>query len=199
MPPLRFAIIDPNILACLGLKDLLLRLIPAADAQLFTSAREIETLCQRARLSDREEFVHYFVASCIFFQQRQFFCSPGRRVIVLTTGDMQIAGCWTLNVCQREQELKRSILALMHDGHKHAAQAINQYACRGGNDRRLSPRETEVAVLLTKGLINKEVAERLNISPATVISHRRNIMEKLHARSLADITIYCVLNGLVDV
>ena len=63
----------------------------------------------------------------------------------------------------------------------------------------LSPREIEVAVLLSKGYINKEVADRLDISLATVISHRKNIMDKLHARSLADIIVYVVMNGLADV
>ena len=63
----------------------------------------------------------------------------------------------------------------------------------------LSPREIEVALLLSKGCINKEVADRLNISLATVISHRKNIMDKLHARSLADIIVYVVMNGLADV
>jgi DNA-binding CsgD family transcriptional regulator len=63
----------------------------------------------------------------------------------------------------------------------------------------LSPREIEVALLLSKGYINKEVAERLNISLTTAISHRKNIMDKLHARSLADIIVYVVMNGLADV
>ena len=63
----------------------------------------------------------------------------------------------------------------------------------------LTPRETEVAVLLSKGFINKEVADRLNINLTTVISHRKNIMDKLHARSLADIIVYVVMNGLAEV
>ena len=62
----------------------------------------------------------------------------------------------------------------------------------------LSPREAEVTVLLTKGLINKEIADRLNISITTVITHRKNIMEKLRARSLADIIVYAVMNGYVN-
>ena len=63
----------------------------------------------------------------------------------------------------------------------------------------LSPREQEVAIMLAKGLINKEIADRLNISTTTVITHRKNIMEKLRARSMVDIIIHVVVNGLVDV
>ena len=63
----------------------------------------------------------------------------------------------------------------------------------------LTPREVEVAVLLCKGHINKEIADLLNISITTVISHRKNIMEKLHARSLANVIIYAVMMGIVDI
>ena len=42
----------------------------------------------------------------------------------------------------------------------------------------LSAREIEVLVLITKGLINKEIADKLNISLTTVITHRKNITEK---------------------
>ena len=63
----------------------------------------------------------------------------------------------------------------------------------------LSSRETEVALLLCKGCINKEVADKLNIGLTTVITHRKNIMEKLGARSLADVIVYCVMNGIYDV
>ena len=52
---------------------------------------------------------------------------------------------------------------------------------------------------MAQGYINKEVADRLNISTTTVITHRTHIMEKLRARSLADIIIYVVMNGLLDV
>ena len=54
-------------------------------------------------------------------------------------------------------------------------------------------------LLLCKGMINKEVAETLGISITTAISHRTSIMEKLHARSLADVMIYAVMNGLISV
>ena len=57
----------------------------------------------------------------------------------------------------------------------------------------------EVAILLAKGYINKEIADQLHISLTTVITHRKNIMDKLRARSLADIILYVVMNGLVDV
>ena len=62
----------------------------------------------------------------------------------------------------------------------------------------LSAREIEVLVLVTKGLINKEIADKLNISLTTVISHRKNITEKLGIKSVSGLAIYAVMNGYID-
>ena len=50
-----------------------------------------------------------------------------------------------------------------------------------------------------QGYINKEIADKLNISLSTVITHRRNIMEKLNAKSVSALTIYAVMQGFVDI
>ena len=63
----------------------------------------------------------------------------------------------------------------------------------------LSAREIEVMSLIVKGHINKEIADRLNISLATVITHRRNIMEKLGLKSVSALTIYAVTRGYVGI
>lgn len=62
----------------------------------------------------------------------------------------------------------------------------------------LSAREIEVLVLITKGLINKEIADKLNIGLTTVITHRKNITEKLGIKSVSGLTIYAVMNGYVE-
>lgn len=63
----------------------------------------------------------------------------------------------------------------------------------------LSSRETEVLKLLVKGKMNKEVAEELHISIHTVVSHRKNIVQKLGIKSTAAMTIYAVANGIIDI
>lgn len=56
----------------------------------------------------------------------------------------------------------------------------------------LSERETDVLIQLVKGLSNKEIADKLNISIHTVISHRKNITEKTGIKSLPGLTIYAI-------
>ncbi|MDL2243671.1 helix-turn-helix transcriptional regulator [Bacteroidales bacterium OttesenSCG-928-J19] len=62
----------------------------------------------------------------------------------------------------------------------------------------LTSREKEIIVYVIKGLTNKQIAEQLFISTHTVISHRRNIAQKLQIHSTAGLTIYAIVNKLVD-
>jgi regulator of cell morphogenesis and NO signaling len=56
-----------------------------------------------------------------------------------------------------------------------------------------------VIIGVVQGLQNKEIADSLYISVNTVITHRRNIARKLQIHSPAGLTIYAIVNGLVDI
>lgn len=78
---------------------------------------------------------------------------------------------------------------------------ISAMVFKGGQDNgdTLSDREKDVIVGVVQGLLNKEIADRLCISVNTVITHRRNIARKLQIHSPAGLTIYAIVNGLVDI
>lgn len=63
----------------------------------------------------------------------------------------------------------------------------------------LSDREKDVLVQIVNGLSNKEIADVLFISTHTVITHRKNITRKLNIHSTAGLTIYAIVNKLVDI
>ena len=63
----------------------------------------------------------------------------------------------------------------------------------------LSDREKDVIIALVQGMSNKEIADHLCISVNTVITHRRNIASKLQIHSPAGLTIYAIINNLVDI
>ena len=63
----------------------------------------------------------------------------------------------------------------------------------------LSDREKEVLVLVAKGLLNKEIADKLNISINTVITHRKNITRKTGIKTAPGLTVYAILGGLIDI
>jgi len=78
---------------------------------------------------------------------------------------------------------------------------ISSMVFKGGQDNSeaLSDRERDVIIGVVQGLQNKEIADRLCISVNTVITHRRNIARKLQIHSPAGLTIYAIVNGLVDI
>ena len=61
----------------------------------------------------------------------------------------------------------------------------------------LSNREIEVLKLITKGMINKEIAEELCISLNTVLTHRKNITAKLGIKTVSGLTFYAMMNGFI--
>lgn len=63
----------------------------------------------------------------------------------------------------------------------------------------LSEREKEILVGVATGMLNKEIADKYNISIHTVITHRKNITRKTGVKSIAGLTVYALLNGLIDI
>jgi len=183
------AIVDSNTLSCLGLQNLLEEIIPTAIIRSFRSFGEL--------MDDTPDmYVHYFISSQIYFEHTAFFLERKPKTIVLVNGETvpQLSGMPTLNIYQDEQNLAKNILQLRQYGNQYRQNHGKPAAA--GHD--LSAREIEVLVLITKGLINKEIADKLNISLTTVISHRKNITEKLGIKSVSGLTIYAVMHGYVE-
>ena len=191
------AIIDPNTLSSLGLSDLLEELIPGAVIRTFPSFA--------AFMDDTPDmYAHYFISSQVYLEHTAFFLPRRPKTIVLAAGEAgpQLAGVLTLNICQPEKELVRSIVQLHGHGHRHGhpgkLPAPTDQPTNVPAGHELTAREIEVLVLVVKGFINKEIADRLNISLTTVISHRKNITEKLGIKSVSGLTIYAVMHGYVE-
>lgn len=62
----------------------------------------------------------------------------------------------------------------------------------------LSAREKEILVCVAKGMLNKEIADVCNLSIHTVITHRKNITRKTGIKTVAGLTVYALLNNLID-
>jgi len=106
-----------------------------------------------------------------------------------------------------EQKLLKPLVLLMEES------IINTFRKRNGTLRRsnylslpaelpsseiLSPREKEVLQLVAQGLINKEIADHLNIALTTVITHRKNIIGKLGIKTIPGLTVYAYTQGYLE-
>ena len=185
------AIVEANTLSALGLKQLLQNVIPIMTIDVFGSFTEFTA-------NHPERFFHYFVSLNIVLENRDFFSAHRRQTIVLSnTTEQSLSGFHTLCINVPEHELVRSLLMLQqhaHPGGKNLPpmpQALQQKV--------LSDREIEVMSLIVQGYINKEIADRLNIGLSTVITHRKNIMDKLGMKSVSALTIYAIMHGYVDI
>ncbi|MBR3950544.1 MAG: response regulator transcription factor [Bacteroidaceae bacterium] len=63
----------------------------------------------------------------------------------------------------------------------------------------LSDREKEILVAVAKGLTNKSIAEQYHLSIHTVITHRKNLTRKTGIKSVSGLTVYAILNNLIDI
>lgn len=68
-----------------------------------------------------------------------------------------------------------------------------------GEGEELSQREKEILVCVAKGMLNKEIADLYNLSIYTVITHRKNITRKTGIKTVAGLTVYALLNNLIDI
>ena len=189
----RIAIIDPNTLSALGLKQMLQNVIHIMDVETFGSFLELQA-------NNPESFFHFFVAMNILIENRAFFSEHRKKTIVLTLSldsTSQLSEFNSLCINVPEQELVRSLLFLEQHAHKHGRNLPPMP--RVLQQKILTDREIEVMSLIVQGYINKEIAEKLNIALATVITHRKNIMEKLGFKSVSALTIYAVMHGYVDI
>lgn len=91
-----------------------------------------------------------------------------------------------------EQEVRDSVLG------SFPAEASNPSATSPVLPDGLSEREKEVIRNVVRGLSNKEIADKMFISTNTVMTHRRNIARKTQVRSSAALTIYAIVNGLIN-
>lgn len=212
---MRFAIINENTLAAIGLAGIIRQMMPEIDVCLFAEANEL------AQAEREEAFHHYFVSTRALTASAAFFIARSRHTIVLTHGAaVSSVPCDfpTLNVCQSESQLTRAILRLAERSHAHAAGHPHEaashphatdrpaYAAQrptpphplpAGSQTPLTPRETQVLRGIVLGQLNKEIADSLGVSTATIISHRKNITEKLHQKSVSGLTIFAVMHGIV--
>ena len=189
----KIAIVDSNTLASLGLKQLLLNVMPIMTVDTFGSFAELED-------SNIDEYFHYFVAMDIVIRNRQFFIDHKQKTIVLTLSlndSAQLTDFHSLYINQPEHELVRALLTLQQ--HAHGGGRNLPPMPQILQQKILSNREIEVMSLIVQGYINKEIADRLNIGLSTVITHRKNIMEKLGMKSVSALTIYAVMHGYVDI
>lgn len=186
------AVVCSDVLAQIGMKHILEEVMPFMEVDTFGSFAELEA-------NDPNAFFHYFVETSIVVAHMGFFASRRHKTIVLSPSDTetaQLPGFHTLSTHQSEPSFVRQLLALEQRAHANGRNLPPVEKPENATGV-LTEREVEILALVVKGMINKEIADTLSISPTTVITHRKNIQEKLGMKSVSALTIYAVMHGIV--
>ncbi len=181
------AILTSNALMGIGMRSILEKMFPFAAFKLSTDFNDISE-------STPEELFHIFVAANEVIEHSEFFEQRRNKTIVMTSGTphAQLLNNYPqINIQTSQQEIVESLQNLHKRAHGESHTTSQKEI--------LSPREIEVLKLLVEGLLNKEIADRLNIGLTTVITHRKNILEKLGVKSVAGLTIYAVMKRYIDI
>ncbi|MFI3331913.1 MAG: helix-turn-helix transcriptional regulator [Rikenellaceae bacterium] len=184
-------VLTSNTLSSVGLRDMLTQILPFASVKICDGVEELQ-------LIDPSDIFHIFVSAQILLENISLFDPLHSKCIVLTNGvgnAQALQDFHQIDTLQSENSLIDSIRSL----HTHAHGVAPSATINHDRVELLSPREIEVVRLIVEGLINKEIAARLDIGVTTVITHRKNIFEKLGIHSVAGLTIYAIMKRYVEI
>lgn len=131
-----------------------------------------------------------------YSSRRQF------RSLISEYSDAAIIGVNTLALDEESKKLYNELFSI-YDApsviiNKLRAANTSERELSEQNKNELSIREQEILVCVAKGMLNKEIADKFNISIHTVITHRKNITKKTGIKTVAGLTVYALLNNLID-
>ena len=174
----QIAIILPDTLQSIGLQSLLTDYFPPVEVCYFP-AFEIFNAA-----GGNDAFDYYFTSPDIMVLNADFFLPRRSKTTVLisTTNHITIKASQEIIIEQLQQ-------LFTSDSSAYTV---------GENSKDLSSRETDVLQLIVKGITNKEIADKLNISLNTVLTHRKNITAKLGIKTVSGLTFYAIMNGIIS-
>lgn len=182
----RIAIVEPSAIIAQGVVSILRS---SGEADVVAIYPTLRAYADRLPVKDVEVVV---VGSQVAVGAQLRSELQGVAVVLLSTTVVdedvlrQVDG--VINIYDDEATLMRKVRTAVEQGE------TNPYS----DSHDLSERERDVLILVAKGMANKEIADRLNISIHTVMSHRKNITHKTGIKSVAGLTVYALLNNLLD-
>lgn len=173
----------PDTLQCIGLQSVLTDYFSPVEITCFPTFDQFMASCNNI-------FDYYFTQSDLFMLNADFFL-PRRSKTVILIQD---------NEPQNRQHHSNYIYT--KGTQENIIDQLQQLFTLDNNNveinKDLSMREIDVLQLIVRGSTNKEVADKLNISLNTVLSHRKNITAKLGIKTVSGLTFYAIMNGIIS-
>lgn len=184
------AIILADTLQSAGLQSLLTDYFPPVEICCFPTFNDFSAAAN-------DVFDYYFIQPHTFALNTDFFLPRRGKTILLIDDTEKSAPFSSQNHIAVRSPQETLIEQLQTLFTADAANAASGQPSEGGN-KELSSRETDVLQLIVKGITNKEIADKLNISLNTVLTHRKNITAKLGIKTVSGLTFYAIMNGFIS-
>lgn len=189
----RVALIIPSTFVSLGLESVL------EDSGEFSVCARMSDFAdaQKKRLYDLEPDIVILDPSVFDISARKTACTRVHEatdapVVALADGIQSCEAEKMYDGCFYLMDSPQSLLAVLH-------KVLDQsQGTSSGSIKELSSREKEILVCIARGMLSKEIADKFSISINTVNTHRKNISAKTGVKSVAGMTVYAILNNLID-
>ncbi len=180
----QIAIILADMLQFYGLECLLKEYFSPLQISYFPNMQALEE-------KQPSWFGFYFTDAETFLTHSDYFLPRRNRTAILV--DKVEANGATNNLISTHSSIETVIEQI-----EQVLLAENTDNATETNNKDLSCREIDVLQQIVRGHTNKEIAEHLNISLNTVLSHRKNITAKLGVKTVSGLTFYAIMNGLIS-
>ena len=128
----------------------------------------------------------FFIDQATLVANLGFFLPRKAKTVILVNSNIVVDDMKTLDVTVGDSQMISELNAILEADKKEDR-----------SSSMLSAREIEVLRLIAMGHINKEIANELNISINTVLTHRKNLTSKLGIKSVSGLSFYAMMNGIV--
>lgn len=183
----QIAVILPDTLQSVGLQHLLSEYFPPIEIGAFPS---FETF---SKGKNYDSFDYYFTNTETWILNMDFFLPRKTKTMLIldhkTTSDKSAS----INYITTNSPLE-----ILIEQFEKLFENETNISHPGEASKGLSLREIDVLQLIVKGITNKEIADKLNISLNTVLTHRKNITSKLGIKTVSGLTFYAIMNGFVS-
>lgn len=183
----RIAIILPDTLQSSGLQSILTEYFAPVETSCFSTYESFMA-------TGGDIFDYYFTLSETFVLNVEFFLPRKSKTVILS--DCPLCGA-SQSTFTNQLTVRAPLETLIEQIQQLFENDITNLGSGEGN-KELSAREVEVLQLVVKGTINKEIADKLNISLNTVLSHRKNITAKLGIKTVSGLIFYAIMHGIIS-
>ena len=193
MKTYKIVIAEPSVIIRTGLEKMILDL---PDYETVAQSGDLQSLSARLRI----------ICPDVLIVNPQLFDFSKRKVIRSLFEDIPNTKIVALVSSYFDSQMLRQFHGVLeiNDDLQRIKFTLNQVVAQNNPEESdadsvlLSDREKEVLVCLAKGRRNNEIADSLKISVHTVITHRKNIVRKTGIKSVAALTVYAILNNLIE-